>query len=381
MADRLNVFIPVASRFIRPQNTDWRYTAQSLPQALSRHCPELEVTAQRNAYVDATANIGKAVSMARSKGLRFIPHWFSYSLENDCPIFKSDISRSKAQVIFSYERYPASTFGLPVAWITSPSFPEIMEKQGYPAAEIRRILEWKRSRAERPQKLIFNTKVALDSFMLQNGEQFRSKSTVVPCLIPDLSALENADQKWQTDPLRFIFIGRQGIRKGLPVTVQAMTPLLKANPDISLTIVSNMADGPVEIPQLDNLKVVQDISRAELFRLTSEAHFLLLPSWFENYGFVYIEAMSQGCVPLALDNPVQRELIGECGILLKSQDADEMTQTLAQAIQARDEYRRKAMIGLHNFKTRHAPAVVASLFSGAIRDAHCRAPEYLVHGV
>jgi glycosyltransferase involved in cell wall biosynthesis len=149
-----------------------------------------------------------------------------------------------------------------------------------------------------------------------------------------------------------------------------MTPLLKANPDISLTVVSSMADGPVEIPQLDNLKVVQNISRSELFRLTSEAHFLLMPSWFENYGFVYIEAMSQGCVPLALDNAVQRELIGHCGILLKSQDAGEMTQVLAAAIQAREEYRQKAMIGLETFKTRHAPPVVASLFSAAIRGAH-----------
>jgi glycosyltransferase involved in cell wall biosynthesis len=368
MADRLKVFIPVASRFIRPQNTDWRYTAQSIPQALSKHCPELDIAVQRNAIVDTAANLGKAVSMARSKGIRFIPSYFGYSLEDDCPVFKSDLGQ--AQVIFSYERYPAKTFGLPVAWITSPSYPEVMEKQGYTAGDIKRILKWKRSRAERPQRLIFNTQVALDNFMLQNGEQFRGKSVVVPCLIPDLSALENADKKWESDPLRFLFIGRQGIRKGLPTTVQAMTPLLKAHPDISLTIVSSMADGPVEIPQLANLKVVANISRAELFRLTAEAHFLLMPSWFENYGFVYIEALSQGCVPLALDNAVQRELIGHCGILLKAQDAEEMTQALRKAIQGRDEYREKAMTGLETFKSRHAPAVVASLFSAAIRGAY-----------
>jgi len=368
MADRLKVFIPVASRFIRPQNTDWRYTAQSIPQALSKHCPELDIAVQRNAIVDTAANLGKAVSIARSKGVRFLPSYFGYSLEDDCPVFKSDLAQ--AQVIFSYERYPAKTFGLPVAWITSPSYPEVMEKQGYTAGDIKRILKWKRSRAERPQRLIFNTQVALDNFMLQNGEQFRGKSVVVPCLIPDLSALENADKKWESDPLRFLFIGRQGIRKGLPTTVQAMTPLLKAHPDISLTIVSSMADGPVEIPQLPNLKVVANISRAELFRLTAEAHFLLMPSWFENYGFVYIEALSQGCVPLALDNAVQRELIGHCGILLKAQDAEEMTQALRKAIQARDEYREKAMTGLETFKSRHAPAVVASLFSAAIRGAY-----------
>jgi glycosyltransferase involved in cell wall biosynthesis len=367
MAERLKVFIPVASRFIRPQNTDWRYTAISIPQALTTHCPELDVAVQHSIFADAAANIGKAVSMARSKGLRFIPSYFGYSLEEDCPVFKSDLARQ--QVIFSYERYPARTCGLPVAWITSPSYPEIMEKQGYTAAEIRRILAWKRSRAERPQKLIFNTQVALDQFMLQNGEQFRAKSVVIPCIIPDLSALADADKKWQSGPLRFLFIGRQGIRKGLPTTVQAMTPLLKAHPEISLTIVSSMADGPVEIPPLDNLKVVANISRQELFRLTAEAHFLLLPSWFENYGLVYIEALSMGCVPLALDNPVQRELIGHCGILLKSQNAEEMTQALSHAIQARDEYRQKALTGLQTFQTRHAPQVVAALFSAAIRAA------------
>jgi glycosyltransferase involved in cell wall biosynthesis len=285
-------------------------------------------------------------------------------------VYKSDITKSQADIIFSYERYPSKTFGLPVAWITSPSYPEVMDKQGYTKADIKRILKWKRSRADRPQKLIFNTQVALDNFILQNGEQFRAKSVVVPCLIPDLSALDDAETKWKKDPFRFLFIGRQGIRKGLPTTVKAMVPLLKANPDITLTVVSSMADGAVEIPKLENLKVVQDISREELFRLTSEAHFLLMPSWFENYGFVYIEAMSQGCVPLALDNPVQRELIGECGILLKSQDADEMYQALKKAIQSREEWREKAMKGLQTFKRRHAPAVVAALFSAAIRDAY-----------
>ena len=143
----------------------------------------------------------------------------------------------------------------------------------------------------------------------------------------------------------------------------------EANPQTSLTIVSSMDDGPVDVPSLPNVKVLSGISWSELMRLMASSHFLLMPSWFESYGNVYIEAMSQGCVPLALDNPVQRELIGPYGILVSSQEPEEIRAALSQAMAARDTYQQKALAGLQNYKDKHAPEVIAQQFYSVLSGA------------
>ena len=68
-----------------------------------------------------------------------------------------------------------------------------------------------------------------------------------------------------------------------------------------------MDDGPIDVPTLPNLRTMRETVRADVLKLMRESHVLIMPSAFESYGFVYIEAMSQGCIPLALDRPVQRE--------------------------------------------------------------------------
>ena len=336
-------------------------------------CPSivrnLDIHLQKNPFVDLLTNARMGLSIVKSRTRsQLIPLNWTYALEEDSPVAKFDLVSSGAQVIFAYERFPSTTNGVPVAWITSPSFPAVMEKQGYTAEAIKRSGEWKRVRAAQTAKFIFNTHVALNAFMEQNGEQYRSKSVVIPCLISDLVAYDKAHLKWESGPLKFLFVGRQARRKGLPTTVEAMTPLLKAHPEISFTIVSSMDDGAVEMPNLPNLTVTQNISREALMQLMRESHFLLMPSWFENYGFVYIEAMSQGCLPVALNNPVQLELIGDYGILLSSQDADEMHQALSTAIQSPEIYRQKALEGLANFEAKHTPHAIANQFASAFYD-------------
>ena len=85
---KIKVFIPVASRFIRGNNTDWRYAARNLP-ALSEYCPDLEMVVQQNAVADLAANIGKSIAMARSKGLSFLPSVWSLLAGAGLPGFAS----------------------------------------------------------------------------------------------------------------------------------------------------------------------------------------------------------------------------------------------------------------------------------------------------
>src|SRR5271170_4287774 len=86
---------------------------------------------------------------------------------------------------------------------------------------------------------------------------------------------------------------------------------------LHLTVVSNFSDGKVALPQLPNLTLVQRIERDAVQKLMRSSHILLMPSRFESYGWVYLEAMAAGAIPVASDAPIQREILagGRAGIL------------------------------------------------------------------
>jgi glycosyltransferase involved in cell wall biosynthesis len=302
------------------------------------------------------------------RALRPIPLSWTYSLEQDSPVFASDIRGGGFHAILAYERFPSRTFDLPVAWITGPTHLWRKREEGAPAAEAERMVEWKRARAEQAKRLIFTTQSARDLFVQQSGEHLRGKSRVIPFFLPELGAADDISEKWESPDLRFVFVGRQALRKGLPQTVEAMTPLLEANPKLSLTIISSQDGGQVAIPSLPNIIVRQEATREEVLALLQQSHVLLMPSAWESYGFVYIEAMSRGCVPLAVDRPVQRELLGAHGLLVGSQDSEEIGAVIRDAMGNVGRLKRMAEKGLEEFRVRFSPEAVAGEFRRVIGE-------------
>jgi glycosyltransferase involved in cell wall biosynthesis len=244
------------------------------------------------------------------------------------------------------------------------------QDEGVPAAEAEagRMMEWKRARAEQATRLIFTTQSARELFVQQSGEHLRGKSAVIPFFLPGLRAADDISQKWERPELRFVFVGRQALRKGLAQTVAAMIPLLEANPKLSLTIVSSQDGGKVAIPALPNIHVRKEATQDEVLVLLQQSHVLLMPSAWESYGFVYIEAMSRGCVPLAVDRPVQRELLGHHGLLVRSQDSEEIRETIRDAMGDAGRLRRMAETGLEDFRARFSPEAVAGEFQRVIAE-------------
>ncbi len=297
-----------------------------------------------------------------------VPRSWEYALEQDTPLYASDVRRVKPDTIVSYERYPSRSFDVPVVWITGPSDPAILRRFGVTDAHFERIVAWKGARAERAKRLVFTTRVSLDAFAQQFGEALTLKSTVIPFLIPGLRPVDDISTKWKGQRLKLLFVGREAKRKGLPETLAAVLPLLEQDPELSLTIVSSLSDGPVDVPKRDNIRVLAEVTRAQVLQLMAESHVLVMPSSWESYGFVYIEAMSQGCVPLSLDRPIQRELFGGHGILVSSQEADEIRAAVSNVIENRDQYVGKAAAGLVNYKWKHSPEIIAAQFEAACRE-------------
>ena len=157
-------------------------------------------------------------------------------------------------------------------------------------------------------------------------------------------------------------MGNQARRKGLADVYGAWAGLA---PEVlakaHLTVVSRFLDGEVEPPTVPNVTVLRGAPHRQVLDLMRASHVLLNPAHFESYGFVFIEAIAAGAVPVGPGWEVQRELLddGAAGVLI----APGNVSALRGAIEglAHDDARRTQMAtrGLDLFEKHYAPAVVA----------------------
>lgn len=94
-------------------------------------------------------------------------------------------------------------------------------------------------------------------------------------------------------PLRFLYVGSVTARKGVPVLLDAWQAL--APHDAELWLVGSV--GPREsalIPSLPGLRLLGQVPHAEMARLYAQCDVFVLPSLFEGFGLVILEALAAG---------------------------------------------------------------------------------------
>jgi glycosyltransferase involved in cell wall biosynthesis len=112
---------------------------------------------------------------------------------------------------------------------------------------------------------------------------------------------------------------------------------------------------------MPNLKLVGQLGRDEVSDLMRQSHLLLMPSTFETYGWVYLEAMAAGAIAMACDAPAQQEIVagGRAGIVVQPTDSAVTGALLKLLAQSEDEMRQLAERGWQRIHDVYLPGVVA----------------------
>jgi len=132
----------------------------------------------------------------------------------------------------------------------------------------------------------------------------------------------------RTDPLRVVFVGNITPRKGLDTLVEGVAA---ADSDIDLTVVGRPADeahvGTVrasvrEHDLTDSVGFAGRLDDDELAATLESSHVLAVPSRYEGFGIVYLEAMSFGLPALASRAGGASDIVtdGETGALVDPDD-------------------------------------------------------------
>ena len=144
-------------------------------------------------------------------------------------------------------------------------------------------------------------------------------------------------------PLRLLFVGNLIPRKGLHTLLNALEQArlphwkldvvggLQANPYYALAM-QRQVDQNGWQKQVRFWGPLHDADLAERYRL---AHLLVVPSSYEGFGIVYLEAMSFGVPPIATTAGAAHELIthGRDGYLIRPNDTQQLAQLLQQLAQ------------------------------------------------
>lgn len=356
---RLRLYIHIQKWFIRPHNTDWRYTRFSIPR-IAEFVSDLEFIQAESYATTLKGNLLYVSHFVRRK------LGWSDNARSDFAIDLAEFRRKKCDVVFCHADIPLETEGVPIIWHNSILDPEMLFGNGMSREEFDQLVEAKR-RGFEAATVVHVATHAERSRLARTFPSMAERFVAVPFFLPNASgipAVELEAKLTRGGPLRCLFVGHAARRKGLDRVYSAMLSLSPAaQKQIHLTVVSKQVDGEVETPALQNLKVFSGLPHNDVLRLMRESDVLIMPSRFESYGLVYIEAMSQGLVPIVPNWEVQREIVdsGSAGIIT-SGDPSEIAAQLEHLCDDNDFRARLALAARARYENCYSPQVVAATF-------------------
>ena len=129
---------------------------------------------------------------------------------------------------------------------------------------------------------------------------------------------------------KILFVGKDHLRKGGDILEKAFCILKeKYDKDAELIIAGSNINN-----HIDGVTYLGNISKEQLSKYFNESTIFCMPSRFEAFGLVFIEALCYGLPIVSIDDYEMHYFIkdGDNGYLIKKYDADELAQTLHKAL-------------------------------------------------
>ena len=225
-----------------------------------------------------------------------------------------------------------TTYGL-----ARPFKSEWTDRIVYGRTFIDRMVEAENALLARAPAILANSEAVIAEIEQVHGVALGARARVVPHGTPDLlaaaglSVAAKVQQRERTGGLKVLFAGRFEPRKGYDLALRVAARLAD-NPSVQFSFAgATLNEGMVKRARqesgidprrLANAVFHGEADRATLDRLFVESDVVLMPSRFESFGLVAIEAMSAGVPVLALDRGGLAEVVvSGAGCLFGTEEA------------------------------------------------------------
>ena len=199
----------------------------------------------------------------------------------------------------------------------------------------RRSSAWKRRLVEGVERVLAP---AADRIVLISAHEQREGArigidpaamTLVLNGITDLHSERPA--RWQDDRVRVLFVGRLDTQKGFDTLLDAVEPI---QDQVAVRVIGKAVAGPATSPRTRSPRIeyLGWRSLSEVATEIAAADVVVVPSRWEGFGLVALEAMCGGCAVVASDVGGLREIVvdGETGYLVPPDRPERLMQALAR---------------------------------------------------
>lgn len=162
--------------------------------------------------------------------------------------------------------------------------------------------------------ILANSKAIIDDLTEVSGVHFADRAILVPHGTEDpflISPERRVSRDSAANPFRILFVGRFEMRKGFDLVAKVCSHIIQTGANVEIDLVGEeLSSANINWLSQVNAEGITDdsrvrfrgvISRTALNDLYSAAHVVLMPSRYESFGLVAIEAMAAGAPVIALD--------------------------------------------------------------------------------
>jgi glycosyltransferase involved in cell wall biosynthesis len=159
------------------------------------------------------------------------------------------------------------------------------------------------------------------------------------CLHDDY--LKGPSAKRRSALFNLAWSGKQNlIRKGIPELLDAVRLLRDRGEDVQVYLAGLEGDGKADLLETirrlgieNEVHYLGSVTREEKIRLLRENEIYVQPSHYEGFGVAILESMGCGACVIVRDVGAVREVVGDCGLYLRSSSPEELADAIEKVLQ------------------------------------------------
>lgn len=220
-----------------------------------------------------------------------------------------------------------------------------------PESKLVRRLE--RDQTRRSAKVFAPTRAIVDRVGTDWGLALDEIETIPnPLDLAEVRRLAEGPPPVEVAPRSLVFFGRMERRKGIETLARALPAVLAAHPDVEAYFVGRDPGDEegalmerfrrIVAPVEDRVHLLGELPRAETMALVARATIVVVPSLWESFGYVCVEAMALGRPVVAARAGGLAEIVtdGVDGWLVPPGDAESLAGSLVARLSDADELDR-----------------------------------------
>lgn len=314
---------------------------------------------------------------------------------------RSLVHRLKPDVLFGHEYLPLnlSSHDLPVVYETGVLTEEALRQYRpfYTPAQVQAHIRLNcrlKRRAISGATLVNIREPSGASQFRSQFPELAHKVRTVPPFLDYISSLpyERVVGKHTTPPkIKLLFVGNDARRKGLPALVEAIRRLPREiSSQLEVTIVSQFLDGAVDTGGIDARVISggrftpsEALGRAstaikqgpltmdQVMEHMAGSHIFVMPSLADTFGFVYLEAMANGCAVIGPNRQPQTWILddGRSGLIVNPASAEGLADAIASLVGNQELRTRLAIGAWQRYHARFSAPVVAAQYRCLFEEA------------